>query len=137
VLGAESEGTRDAAARQLLDYGFRNYESRRLYAADTVATETEAVDGARQRLALGPGQDIRVTLPRGNFKMLEAEIVTRATHTAPVEAGQSLGKLILRYGDSTLQQYPLVALHSVDRGRWYHGLWYWLTGLVGPDPGGE
>lgn len=122
LLGASSKASRNESMKTLLDFGFKAYETRFLLEASTVATQTKVLDGSSYQVDLGLMQALHVTLPRGTFNMLNANVHTGAHPSAPIKAGQQLGHLTLNYADQHLGEYPLMALHSVSRGKWYHDL---------------
>lgn len=116
VLGAEDDLRRTAATEALLDYGFRHFETRRLYAADVPATRVRVWMGDDGVLPLGIGRDLYLTLPRGTHAKLRARMTVGDVQYAPVAAGQRIGTLALDVDDKTLAEYPLVALKTIDRG---------------------
>jgi len=116
VMGADDDLHRTAAAEALLDYGFRHFETRRLYAADVPATRVRVWMGDDSVLPLGIGRDLYLTLPRGTHAKLRARLTVGEVQYAPVTAGQRVGTLSLDMNDQTLAEYPLVALKTIDRG---------------------
>lgn len=119
VLGADSEKRREREVEQLLEFGFRAYETRLLYRAATPATRVRIVMGAVDTLPLGLGRDLYVTLPRGTYDRLEANLFIRDSHKAPIKAGQRLGNLTLKYANQVLGEYSLIALEEVAVGSWW------------------
>ena len=122
VLGADDQQAQLEGAEQLLDYGFAQYETRLLYDANTAATRVKVRLGAVSGLPIGPGRDLYVTLPKGTFDRLQANLVVKDNQFAPVKAGEWMGDLTLRYGDTVLGEYPVVALKSVAEGSWWQKL---------------
>lgn len=118
VLGARSEAARVDAAQQLLDYGFRNFETKLLYAADRPTTEVRVWMGTDATLPLGVRENLYLTLPRGWHPRLRARLTTKEMLEAPVRQGQRIGVLALQLDDKVLAEYPLVALREVGTGSW-------------------
>lgn len=116
VMGAESSRARARIAQSLLNYGFRFYETRPVYASDEKITDVRVWKGDTRRLALGLEQALYVTVPRGRYDEIDAkmEIVTRLV--APVSAGEQQGVLRLDLGDELSVERPLVALDNVAEG---------------------
>lgn len=119
VLGAATEGARVDAAQRLLDYGFRNFETRLLYAADRPTAEIRVWMGKQATLPLGVREDVYLTLPRGWHPRLHARLTVKETLEAPVRRGERLGVLALQLDDRTLAEHPLVALREVGAGGWF------------------
>ena len=116
VMGAKSSRARARIAQSLLDYGFRFYETRQVYASDEKVADVRVWKGDAKRLALGLAQSLYVTVPRGRYDELNAEmeIVTRLV--APVRAGEQQGVLRLALGEELTIERPLVALDDVAEG---------------------
>ena len=119
VLGTASENIRAQESQELLNYGFRSYETHRLYAANTPLSTVHIWKGERPTLALGLNQDLYVTVPRGQYKNLQAAMEINGTIKAPVGKGQQHGTVKVSLGNKPLITKPLVALQSVAEG----GIW--------------
>jgi D-alanyl-D-alanine carboxypeptidase (penicillin-binding protein 5/6) len=118
VLGASSEAVRVDAAQRLLDYGFGNFETKLLYAADRPTTEVRVWMGEQTKLPLGVRENLYLTLPRGWHPRLRARLTIKQTLEAPVRDGQRIGVLALQLDDKVLAERPLVALREVSPGGW-------------------
>ena len=116
VMGAESSRARARMAQSLLDYGFRFYETRRVYASDEKVTDVRVWKGDATHLALGLDQNLYVTVPRGRFDEIDAKMEIVARIVAPARAGEKLGVLRLALGDTLSVERPLVALDDVAEG---------------------
>jgi D-alanyl-D-alanine carboxypeptidase (penicillin-binding protein 5/6) len=113
VLGARSEGLRDAEAQKLLNFGFQAYETRRVYAKGKPVAEPAIYKGTRSHVALGFDHDIWLTLPRGGFEGIRAVLETRQPFVAPLAAGEKAGIMKLMRDNAPLAQFPVVALEDV------------------------
>ena len=116
VMGAESAGARTRIAQSLLDYGFRFYETRRVYAPEEVVTDIRVWKGEDERLALGLEESLYVTVPRGRYDEIDAQVEVATGLVAPVRAGEPQGVLRLALGDELSLERPLVALEDVAEG---------------------
>ena len=116
VLGTRSEKARANISQSLLSYGFRFYESSKLYAAGESLNETRIWKGERDMLPLGLTEDLHVTIPRGQYKYLDAEMEINHDIEAPVSKGQQLGTVSVTLNGEEIISKPLVALQSVDEG---------------------
>lgn len=117
ALGARSENARVASAQRLLDYGFRYYETRLLYAADVPATQVRVWMGDQSAVPLGVRHNLYVTLPRGWHERLHARLtVPQDKLYAPVQYGQVVGTLALDLDGRPFAEYPLVALKQIGTG---------------------
>jgi D-alanyl-D-alanine carboxypeptidase (penicillin-binding protein 5/6) len=126
VMGSQSEKTRTEQTQALLNYGFRFYETHRLYQANTALAQPHVWKGSAEVLPLGVTSDLWVTIPRRQYKNLQASMKVESLITAPVEAGAKLGQVVVRLGDQVVSQAPLVALSQVEQG----GIWRRLVDSV-------
>ena len=116
ALGAADENARVTAAQQLLDFGFRHFETRQLYAARTALAEVRVWMGDTGALSLGPAQALYLTLPRGWHERVQARLTVKQNQMAPIRAGQPVGMLVLELDRDPIAEYPLVALEAVAQG---------------------
>ena len=116
VMGAESSRARARIAQSLLNYGFRFYETRRVYASAEKVTDVRVWKGGARNLALGLEQNLYVTVPRGRYDEIDAKMEIAARLVAPVRAGEQQGVLRLALGDELSIERPLIALDDVAEG---------------------
>ncbi len=116
VLGTKSEKARASISQSLLNYGFRFFETHKLYAAGEVLSHARVWKGAEESVALGLMQDLSVTIPRGSYKQLQALMDVDARLQAPVAKAEQLGVVRIMLGEDEVKRVPLVALNPVDRG---------------------
>lgn len=113
VIGAASDDLRSIESQKLLNYGFQNYETVRLYRKDQSVTSLRIWKGTEDQISIGVDKDLFLAVPTGMLKQLSASIETRQPIVAPVSAGQSLGVLKLKLNGEPYSTIPLVALESV------------------------
>jgi D-alanyl-D-alanine carboxypeptidase (penicillin-binding protein 5/6) len=134
-MGAASEKQRADDNQALLNYGFRFFETHKLYAGGQPLAEPVLWRGAAEKIPLGTTDDVLVTLPRGRYAELQASLDIPAHLVAPYTKGQSLGTLKVTLGDKTLSERPLVALADAPEGgffkRLYDDVWLWFEGDAG------
>ena len=118
VLGAESEAARTRVSESLLNYGYRFYETARIYGRGEGIDKIHVWKGHSGRISLGLRDDLYVTYPRGQRLGLEIEASVREQVIAPVGLGEELGKLRVSYGGEELAARRLVALEAVALGDW-------------------
>jgi D-alanyl-D-alanine carboxypeptidase (penicillin-binding protein 5/6) len=116
VLGTKSENARADASQALLNYGFRFFETHKLYNAGTALTTTRVWKGSVEDLPLGLADTLYATVPRGQYGQLDASMTVENRIMAPVTRGQQVGSVHIRLGDSLLSEKPLVALQDVPEG---------------------
>ena len=116
VLGTDSEAARASVSQSLLNYGFRFYETHKLYSAGETLNESRVWGGDKENIALGLASDLHVTISRGSYKQLDALMNVDASITAPLKKGSQLGEVRITLNDEELNSVPLVALQRVEKG---------------------
>ena len=137
LMGAASEKARADETQKLLNYGFRFFETRRVYEAGQELEQVRVWKGATEKISLGIAKDLWVTIPRGQYANLEAKMDVLRVLTAPIEAQATLGQLNVTLGKEVLVTVPLLALDAVDEGgfwtRFGDGLSLWFSDLTSDD----
>ena len=116
VLGTASENARAEASQALLNYGFRFFETHKLYAAGTQLTTSRIWKGATDSASLGIDRDLYVTIPRGQYQSLDASMSIDNRIVAPVSAGQALGTVLVKLGEDIVAEQALVSLQDIGEG---------------------
>lgn len=127
VMGTASEDARAAETQKLMTYGFRYFETHKLYDAAQVISETKVWSGKQNVVDLGITEDVTITIPRGQADSLEANMSIDETITAPIEAGQVLGSVDIVLGDETLYHGDVVAMQAVEKAGIFKRLIDFLT----------
>ena len=122
VLGTNSEEARAAESQKLLTYGFRFFETHKLYAANTPLTTAHIWKGAQEELNLGLAEDLYLTIPKGQYKNLDANMNLDARIIAPAKKGQSFGSVNVSLGDEQYAKRELVALSDIEKGSMLNNL---------------
>jgi D-alanyl-D-alanine carboxypeptidase (penicillin-binding protein 5/6) len=114
--GFKSTKERADEARKLLEWGFRGFEARPLFAEGETVGEAKLYGGAKGRVPLLGAQAIRLLVPRSATEKLSAKVVYSGPVRAPVTKGQPIGTLKVWRGDSVVLEVPLRAGEDVATG---------------------
>ena len=123
VMGASTEKARADSAMALLSYGFRFYETHKLYDASKPLATPRLWKGAANQLSLGVAHDVLVTVKRGQYDQLKAIMDIPATLIAPFSKGQQVGTLRITLAGQPVQTVPLVSLNDAPQGGFFSRLW--------------
>nr|WP_063574055.1 D-alanyl-D-alanine carboxypeptidase family protein [Luteibacter rhizovicinus] len=123
IMGASSEKGRADAALALLNYGFRFYESHKLYEANKPLATPKLWKGAENTIPLGVAEDALVSVKRGDYDKLKANLDIPATLIAPFKKGQQVGTLRVTLDGQPVLTTPLVALNDAPEGGFFSRLW--------------
>lgn len=137
TMGARTDNARFSDAQKLLAYGFRYYESQSLYDADEVVATRRVWYGVTDSVTARVREPVRVTIPRGRFKDLDAVVDLPAHLEAPVAAAEPIGFVRITLAGEVLAEAPLTADIGVEEagvfskmGDWFYLLFRDLLGLA-------
>lgn len=119
VMGERSETNRTEDSIRLLTYGFRFFETHKLYNGATVLTKARVWQGEKADIPLGLTEDFYVTVPTGQYKRLQAKLALHNPIKAPVQKGNVYGALNISLNNQIIASKPLVALDENRAG----GFW--------------
>ena len=124
VMGTDSDEARMRESQKLLAYGFRYFETPRLYEAGAPLRTAEVWYGDSDEVSLGVTEPVYVTIPRGRYNDLKAETDITRVIKAPVEKGQKCGQLRVLLDDKLVAEVPLVAQDAVAEGGFFKRTWH-------------
>lgn len=122
VLGTKSKAARTSESQKLLTYGFRFFETHKLYSANDKLTEVKIWKGNSESLPLGINDDLYITIPRGQYDKLDARMSINSTIMAPAQRGDVFGNVIINLGTKQVAKRELVSLDDVEKGSVWHNL---------------
>lgn len=123
VMGTPTDSARASDSEALLNYGFRFYESHKMYAGNTPLAQPRAWFGQDKYVKAGIAKDMYITIPHGQYKNIQASISTTGVIQAPVTKGQQLGTVNVILNGTNIASQPLIALQADPKG----GLWTRFT----------
>jgi len=123
IMGAPNDASRTEDSIRLLTYGFRFFETHKIYNAAAALTQARVWKGTQKEIPLGLNEDLYVTLPAGQYKNLQVSIQLNEPLKAPIIKGQSYGTLNIMLNNQILTSKPLIALNDIPKG----GIWRNLT----------
>ena len=113
VMGAKTSKERNAACKELLDYGFANFA--------VICPELSEVPGVpvklgkQETVSAALGEATGLLIDKSQKSAVTTEIAMEERVTAPVTRGQQIGTLSIKSGEQTLRQIPLIAAEGVER----------------------
>lgn len=115
VLGSETSDDRFESAKTLLNYGFANYETVDLMVDENLITDVKIIRGVEETVKPKINEPEKVTLKKGSKDKISTEIILSTDVQAPVEKGQSLGKVIYKLNNETIAQTDLYSEIQVEK----------------------
>jgi len=123
VMGARSAESRSQEVQKMLNYGFRYYQSERLFSAGQELIRSPVWGGAANIVPVGVLEDVYVTISRGTRNQLESVIDLDSVVKAPVSAGDELGRIKVSFQGEVLVDQPVLALVNVPEGGFFKRIW--------------
>ena len=136
-MGSSSESSRASESQTLLNYGFRFFETAQLYEAGQELAKARVWKGLNEEVQLGIAEPLFVTIPRGRYSDLNAQIQLQPQLTAPLAEGQNVGHIRVTLGEELVAERPLLTLAPVEEagffGRSWDGMKLWVDGFFESD----
>ncbi|HEV8694136.1 MAG TPA: D-alanyl-D-alanine carboxypeptidase family protein [Lysobacter sp.] len=128
VMGSTSEEQRAVDSQALLNWGFRFFETHKLYDANKVVAKQKVWKGAADEVQLGVAEPMLVTVPRGRYTQLKPSMDVPKTLVAPIKKGQKIGTVKVMLDGKLLAERPLVAINAIEEGGFFKRLWdeFWM-----------
>ena len=116
VNGLKTAKERGEEAKKLLEWGFKSFERRILFAEGQIIGSAKVYGGAESSVPLVAGREVRVMMPKSGGDRLTARIVYNGPVPAPVAQGTPVGVLKVWRNENVILQMPLNAAEPVERG---------------------
>jgi len=113
-LGSPKERAEDG--RKLIEWGFKNFEHRLLFAEGQTIGTAKIYGGAEGSVPLLAPGPVQVMLPKSGGDRLIARIVYNGPVPAPVQKDQPIGVLRVWRNDKVVLNVPLKAAEAVAQG---------------------
>ncbi|WP_227664597.1 D-alanyl-D-alanine carboxypeptidase family protein [Marinobacter litoralis] len=123
VMGTSSSAARAQEVQKMLNYGFRYYETERLFRAGQELMAADVWGGVADQVSVGMAEDVYVTIPRGSRDKLESTVDLDSVIKAPIKMGQELGQVRVMLDGETVVEQPVLALTEIEQGGLIKRLW--------------
>ncbi|MBL3557224.1 MULTISPECIES: D-alanyl-D-alanine carboxypeptidase family protein [Marinobacter] len=123
VMGTPSTAARAQEVQKMLNYGFRYYQTERLFRNGQELLEAQVWGGESDSLSVGLMEDVHVTIPRGARDSLESTVEMDSVIRAPVSKGDELGRVTVKLNDEVVVDQPVLALSDVPEGGFFKRIW--------------
>jgi D-alanyl-D-alanine carboxypeptidase (penicillin-binding protein 5/6) len=130
LSGANSEGSRTAESQKLLNWGFQNFDTVKLYAKGQAIATPEVWKGSQRTVKIGFPNDVLVTVPKGVAAKLKPVLERKDPLVAPLARNGQVGTLKMMVDGKPLLALPVVSLEEVPQasifGRTWDSMRLWL-----------
>ena len=116
VNGLEDPEDRATEAKKMLEWGFRNFETRILFSAEQTLGYARVFGGASRSVKLSSREPVKVMVQKNGNEKLIARVVYTGPVRAPVEAGQKVGVVRVWRGANIAVEAPVYAAEPIGTG---------------------
>jgi len=131
VLGATSDQVRAQESLKLLNWGFMNFDTVKLYEKNqAISPPVEIWKGTQATIKIGFTKDLYVTLPKGSAARIKPQLERKDPLVAPIAANTQIGTMKMIVDGKSVAEFPVMALETVDQasifGRAWDSIRLWL-----------
>jgi len=116
INGAKTAKERAEDAKKLLEWGFRNFEKRVLFAQGVTLGSAKVFGGADGHVPLQATGPVTIMVPKAGGERLIARIVYQGPVPAPVKEGQRIGNIKVWRNNQVVLEQPLHAAAPIEKG---------------------
>ena len=123
VVGAVSDQARAQESLKLLNWGFQNFDTIRLYEKNQVVASPEVWKGSSGDVDIGFNVDTYVSVPKGEISRLKTVLERNDPLIAPINEGSQVGVLKILVGDKVIAELPVLALEQINVASFLGIIW--------------
>jgi D-alanyl-D-alanine carboxypeptidase (penicillin-binding protein 5/6) len=116
VNGLDDPDDRASEAKKMLEWGFRNFETRTLFGAQQPLGYAKVFGGESRSVKLASPEPIKVMVQKSGGDKLIARVIYSGPVRAPIESGQQVGLIRVWRGANIATEAPVYAAESVRTG---------------------
>ena len=119
ILGAVTEAMRASESQKLLNYGFQFYESTIVYKQAQTINTLRVYKGQDKTVAATLNKDFYLTLPKGDYARVKANMTSQQPLIAPIKAGQEIGSISFSLDGKIINKQKLVAAKAIEEAGFF------------------
>ncbi|HVL74416.1 MAG TPA: D-alanyl-D-alanine carboxypeptidase family protein [Noviherbaspirillum sp.] len=123
VLGTASDALRAQESQKLLNWGFQNFDTVRLFAKGEPVATPQVWKGSLNKVKVGFTQDIFVTVPKGQGERIKPVLERTDPLIAPVAQYSNIGTLKMMVDGKPIAELPVVSLEQVNQATVFGRAW--------------
>jgi serine-type D-Ala-D-Ala carboxypeptidase (penicillin-binding protein 5/6) len=116
VNGLDDPDDRATEAKKMLEWGYRNFETRTLFAADQPLGFVRVFGGESRSVKVSSPQPVKVMVSKQGNDRLIARLVYNGPIRAPITNGQQVGVVKVWRGANIAMETPVYAAESIGLG---------------------
>lgn len=122
IFGAPTMQSRATQTRELLNWGFGNFETVVIRPANKTLANAPVWFGKEDKAALGVADPFAVTMSKGQSSKIETKLDVNPKLEAPLKQGQVVGKISALVDGKVIAEQPLVVLTPIEEAGFFSRL---------------
>lgn len=123
VLGTDSDRTRAQESQKLLNWGFLNFDTVKLYGKGDAVATPDVWKGTKNQVKLGFNEDVFVTIPKGTADKLKPVLERKDPLVAPIAQNSRVGTLKVMADGRVIAELPVLSLEQVSEAGMFGRAW--------------
>jgi D-alanyl-D-alanine carboxypeptidase (penicillin-binding protein 5/6) len=123
VTGTSSDQVRAQESLKLLNWGYLNFDTVKLYEKGQAIATPEVWKGTQAQVKIGFTSDVYVTLPKGSAAKLKPALERKDPLVAPIAANSKVGTLKMMLDGKAIAEFPVLALEQVNQASIFGRAW--------------
>ncbi|MBR7748434.1 D-alanyl-D-alanine carboxypeptidase family protein [Undibacterium baiyunense] len=123
VTGTKSDQIRAQESLKLLNWGYLNFDTVKLYDKAQAIETLDVWKGSQGKIKVGFRQDLYVTLPKGSAARLKPALERKDPLVAPITANSRIGTMKMMLDGKAVAEFPVLALEDVPQASIFGRAW--------------
>jgi D-alanyl-D-alanine carboxypeptidase (penicillin-binding protein 5/6) len=123
VTGTKSDQIRAQESLKLLNWGYLNFDTVKLYDKGVAIATPDVWKGNQGQIKIGFNQDLYVTLPKGSAARMKPALERKDPLVAPIAANSKVGTMKMMLDGKSVAEFPVVALEEVRQASIFGRAW--------------
>ncbi|MNR82669.1 D-alanyl-D-alanine carboxypeptidase DacC precursor [compost metagenome] len=116
VLGTVSDQARAQESQKLLNWGFQNFDTVKLYAKNEPIATPNVWKGTQNTIKIGFTRDVYITVPKGVANAMKPVLARKDPLVAPIDKNSQVGTIKVMSADGkVVSELPVLALEQVGQ----------------------
>jgi D-alanyl-D-alanine carboxypeptidase (penicillin-binding protein 5/6) len=123
VTGTKSDQIRAQESLKLLNWGFLNFDTVKLYEKGQAIATPDVWKGSQGQIKIGFTQDLYVTLPKGSAARIKPALERKDPLVAPIAVNSKIGTMKMMLDGKPIAEFPVLALEQVNQASIFGRAW--------------
>ena len=123
MIGTTSDQMRAQESQKILNWGFQNFDTVKLYAKGQAVDTPQVWKGSKNQLKIGFNHDVYVTVPKGTAAKMKPVLERKDPLVAPIDLNAKVATLKMMVDGKPVAELPVLALEQVPQAGMFGRAW--------------